>query len=105
MSNCAHCGAKRPNLQTFTEHAGADGRFEVARCLLCGWQLCRLIPRKRRRLPDMTELVYDEETPEERIFLNFAFKAAALVNPYIGSSLEKQRNTVEFKEGFNMVPE
>lgn len=100
---CEKCGAKRPNLQTFTESAGDLGKFEVARCLLCGWQLCRVKHCKRRRLPAVAELLFDDDTPDERNFQNFAFKAVVYVNPYIGSSFEKQRNVVEFKDCFNTV--
>ncbi len=35
---CGHCGAKRPNLDFFTETYREDGRFVVVRCLLCGWR-------------------------------------------------------------------
>lgn len=58
---CEHCGAKRPNLQTFIEPAGDQGVFDVVRCLLCGWQICRLKPWKGRRLPEAEELVFSEE--------------------------------------------
>ena len=80
---CGHCGAKRSNLHTFTESAGIFGTFDVARCLLCGWQISRLKPWKRRRLPEVEELVFDEETKREADFLNFASKASVSFNPYL----------------------
>ncbi len=80
---CEKCGAKRPNLQTFTESAGDMGKFEVARCLLCGWQLCRVKPGRKRLLPEVADLFVDEETKLEAAFAKFAFKARLTDNPYL----------------------
>lgn len=80
---CEKCRAKRPNLHTFTEKAGIFGSFDVVRCLLCGWQLCRLKPWKRRRLSEVEELVFDEETKREADFLDFASNASVSLNPYL----------------------
>ncbi|MBF0646408.1 hypothetical protein HTZ97_09375 [Desulfuromonas acetoxidans] len=43
---CGHCRAKRPNLHCFHENA-YKGKFQVVRCLLCGWQISRYVPSKK----------------------------------------------------------
>lgn len=80
---CGKCGAKRPNLQTFTESARDLGKFEVVRCLLCGWQLSRVKPGRKRLLPEVADLFIDEETELEAAFARFAFKAPVSANPYL----------------------
>lgn len=85
MSTCCdHCGAKRSNLHTFTEKAGMFGTFDVVRCLLCGWQLCRLKPWKRRGLPEAEELIFGEEDELTIRFANFASKAPLALASHIG---------------------
>lgn len=39
---CEHCHAKHPNLHFFEERSHGH-HFQVVRCLLCGWQICRLV--------------------------------------------------------------
>ena len=82
---CGHCRAKRANLHAFTNSARGDGTFEVARCLLCGWQISRLIPRQQRELPAAESLLFEEPDELELLetrFLNFAPKALKGANPY-----------------------
>lgn len=40
---CEHCGANRSNLHVFEEKS-IGHRFDVARCLLCGWQISQHVP-------------------------------------------------------------
>ena len=51
MPCCHHCRASRAHLHLVKENAGQEGSFEVIRCLICGWQICRLLPwqNKARR--------------------------------------------------------
>jgi hypothetical protein len=82
---CGHCRAKRACLHAFSENGRGDGVFEVVRCLLCGWQICRLIPRKQRELPAAESLLLEEPDELELLearFLNFAPKALKGANPY-----------------------
>ena len=80
---CEHCGAKRANLHTFTESAGIFGTFDVARCLLCGWQICRLKPWKRRRLLEVDKLDFDEEDELSKRFANLVSKTPIKMNAYL----------------------
>jgi hypothetical protein len=90
---CGHCRASRPHLHAFIESAWEEGTFEVVRCLMCGWQISRLIPWKRRAFaedrvlfriePGELEQMQKLDPLEERL-LNFASKAQLKLNPYLG---------------------
>jgi len=82
---CGHCRAKRPSLHAFTESAWEEGTFEVVRCLLCGWQISRVKPWRRRPLPKFETMLLEEPDELEQLeakFQNFASKASAVAGPY-----------------------
>lgn len=64
---CRHCGARKPCLHWYIERAGIMGTFQVIRCLLCGWQLSRLIPPRLRwkGSGDQVDMLLENTATEE----------------------------------------
>ena len=87
MPCCHHCRASRVHLHFVKEHAGLEGSFEVVRCLVCGWQISRLLPwqNKARPFPIMELIDREEMEAKERLarvqkaaFCSFSFARAGV---------------------------
>jgi len=81
MTHCQHCHALKPNLHSFTESAREFGLFQVVRCLLCGWQTSKLIPRLQRKFSKADIALDDEPDELETRFLKFAADATEIGTP------------------------